>query len=407
MAQTFTNHKGIKSALGNQPEKGQSEYRDTRATGLYFRVYSTGHGVFVHRYKIEGKRRVFTFSDIELRKNTTEKQISTALNQARAVHAEQRIKIKRGTDPALERDLQLKEVQEMPTVEQFAVTYINRHAKRKKKSWEEDQRILAVDVLPYIGSLKLDKVSKRHVSRLLDRKLDAGYSVAHNRLLSLLSKFFNFAISRGEIQDNPTSKIPKERERKRTRTLSDDEIRLLWNYTSDNSPLDISTRFAVRLRLITGQRSSEIVNMREEDIKGDVWYQPDTKNGLPHALPITDLMQQIIDEARPHARNGLLLPSRKDTVMKVQVLSKIFERIDWQLKEGQTRPTPHDLRRTFRTGLGELKFDNFIQRKVTNHKSNTQDENDIDRIYNGYEYMDEKRQALEAWSQKLTEIIGE
>jgi integrase len=398
---TYTRHTGIKSAFTDNTTR--TKIKDTEATGLYLRI-NGNRAVFVYEYKIKGVKRLYTLPDIEIFSNSAPKDIGAALTQARAIHAGLRAQVRSGIDPAVEKNLKVQEIDAMPTVDEFAQTYWKRHAS-KKKSGDEDMRILNVDVIPFVGSLKLDKVTKRHINRLLDRKLDEGHDVAHNRLLSVLSKFFNVAIQRGEIKDNPTAKIPKKKENPRTRVMTDDEIRLLWTATGENSNLDTSTRLAVRLRLMTGQRSIEIVSTRTRDIKNGVWFMPETKKGNPHALPITDMMQSIFDEAMPHSRNGLLLPARNGSVMRVQVLSKIFDRIDWQLEEGQTRPTPHDLRRTFRTGLGELKFDNFLQRKVTNHTSNSRDENTIDRIYNGYEYMDEKRQALDAWNRKLSQIL--
>lgn len=374
-------------------DKKYTDYSDTDTTGLKLRAYSTGTKAYLFRYKINGKQKDYTLGDTD----------TMTLVQARAECATLRAKVKSGIDVKLQRDTKIQEVAEIPTVEQFAHTYIERWAKPKKKTWANDQRYLDVDVIPFIGTLKIDKVTKRHINALLDKKLDAGSPVAHNRLLAVLSKFFNFAISRGEITDNPTSKITKQKEVKRSRILTDDEIRLLWKVTSDESNLDISTRLALRMRLITGQRSSEIVSMKTTDIENNIWNMADTKNGRPHAIPLTGLALDTIKAALPHARNGLLFPARNGGVMKVWILSQIFSRTDWQLDDGQEQPTPHDLRRTLRTGLGELNFDNFIQRKVTNHK----ERNQLDEVYNVHDYMSEKRRALEAWNHKLSEIIGE
>ncbi len=403
MTTTYTNHKGIKSALTNPPIGEQIEVKDANSKGLYLRIQPTGNAAFIHRYKVHGVRRVFTLLCATLNKNSTERQISEALASARAIHAAQKAEIKAGNDPAIERDLNTYKINTVPTVSEFADTYITRWAKKKKKSWAEDQRILNVDVLPYIGGLKVDAVEKKHVHSLLDRKEEAGALVARNRLLSLLHKFFNFAIERGEIPNNinPAAKITKEEETARARVLSENEIRTLWAATSETSNLDHSTRLAIRLRLITGQRSIEIVNAKNGDIEGDVWMMDDTKNGLPHAIPLTPMAVQVIEEARILSGNGLLFPARNGGVMAVQVLSKVFERIDWGLNSGEIRPTPHDLRRTLRTGLGALNFDNFIQRRVTNHK----EKNQLDETYNRWQYMDEKRKALEAWDRRLTEII--
>ena len=367
------------------------DYSDEDTTGLKLRAYSTGTKAYLLRYKINGKQRDYTLGETTV----------LSLAQARADCAVARAQVKQGIDVKALRDSQLQDLAEIPTVEVFADTYISKWAKPRKKTWESDRRYLDADVIPFIGGMKIDKVTKRHINMLLDKKIDAGSLVSHNRLLSLLSKFFNFAISRGEIKDNPTLQIAKNKETKRTRILTDDEIRIFWEATSENSNLDISTRLALRMRLITGQRSSEIVSMKVEDVIDGIWHMPDTKNGRPHAIPLTSLSKEVIKQALPNARNGLLFPSRSEEVMKVWVLSQIFSRTDWKLEEGQKRPTPHDLRRTLRTGLGELNFDNFIQRKVTNHK----ERNEQDETYNVHNYMSEKSRALEAWNKKLLKVL--
>ena len=54
--------------------------------------------------------------------------------------------------------------------------------------------------------------------------------------------------------------------------------------------------------------------------------------------------------------------------------------------------TIHDLRRTVGTGLGKLGISRFIIARILNHADRT-----VTGIYDRYEYLDEKRHALEAW----------
>lgn len=110
MTKTYANHKGLKSALSTPPDEGHEETKDTTVTGLYLRVYSTGLGVFVHRYKINSVRRVFILPLPELSKASKEIELSAVLAQARAIHAQQRTQIKAGIDPAIERDLKAQEL---------------------------------------------------------------------------------------------------------------------------------------------------------------------------------------------------------------------------------------------------------------------------------------------------------
>jgi hypothetical protein len=52
-----------------------------------------------------------------------------------------------GLDPATEK----QEDRRAETFEQVAQEYLERHAKAKKKSWEEDERIINTDLLPKFG----------------------------------------------------------------------------------------------------------------------------------------------------------------------------------------------------------------------------------------------------------------
>jgi integrase len=63
--------------------------------------------------------------------------------------------------------------------------------------------------------------------------------------------------------------------------------------------------------------------------------------------------------------------------------------------------TIHDLRRTAGTGLGKLGISRFIIARVLNHADRT-----VTGIYDRYEYVDEKRHALEAWGQYLENLIA-
>lgn len=396
MALTYTNHKGIKAA--KPPESGHKEYKDTNTTGLYLRVYSTGLKVFVHRYKIKGKRLVFTLPCIVLNQRSSESDISLALMEARAIHAKQRLDIKAGNDPAIERDLKAHHIQTMPTLTEFADTYIERHAKPNKKSWKEDRRMLDVDILPVLGDMPLNKIERKHLISLLDKKQDLGVLTLRNHLIALLNKLFNFAVDdRSIIGVNPMQGIKKIAIKARSRVLNDDEIQMFWERTSETGGLAPCTRLALRLVLVTGQRPGEVCQMRHSQIYGDLWKMPETKNGRAHIVPLTPMALGIIQEASLHSRNGIVFPNSKDGVMLVNVLDRSMSRHNWGTDD---KPTPHDLRRTCLTGLGALGVSRFVQNLVANHVDNS-----IGAIYDQYAYGKEKRQALEAWAQRLTQII--
>lgn len=394
MSKTYTNHKGIKAAT--PPATGQTMYKDTQCKGLYLRVYSTGRKAFIHRYWLNGKERLVKLDGLELDAKSTETETSRKLSQARARVAEQKEQAAGGIDPAIERDLKAHKINTMPTVAEFAGIYIHRYAKQEKKSWESDKRYLDVDVIPALGLLPMNKVERPHIVALLDRKQEAGALVARNRLIALLSKFFNFAIERGHIKENPARGVKRTKETSKERALSESEILFLWNQTDEGSSLAPVNRLALRMVLVTGQRPGEVAAMQESQLQGDVWTIENTKNGRTHLVPLSPMALEIIEQARPYSRNGLLFPNSKNEIMHSSTLPQCMNRLRWPDQPA----TPHDLRRTCITGISKLGFNRLVQDKVSNHIDST-----IGGVYDRHDYMPEKRAALDSWGRKLEEMI--
>ena len=66
--------------------------------------------------------------------------------------------------------------------------------------------------------------------------------------------------------------------------------------------------------------------------------------------------------------------------------------------------TIHDLRRTAATEMAELQIAPHITEKVLNHTSGKI--SGVAAIYNRFEYVDERRRALDAWSRHVEAMIG-
>ena len=64
--------------------------------------------------------------------------------------------------------------------------------------------------------------------------------------------------------------------------------------------------------------------------------------------------------------------------------------------------TPHDLRRTMRTGLAALGIPHEIAERVVGHAQDR-----ITATYNQHSYDCEKRAALDAWARRLSAITGD
>jgi site-specific recombinase XerD len=121
-----------------------------------------------------------------------------------------------------------------------------------EKSWRDDARILHREVLPLWGHRKAFDITRRDVLTLPDRMVQRGAPVQANRVLALIRKLYNWAISRDLIEHNPCIQVkPLGKEHQRDRVLTDDEIRLIWHATDQLDPL---TAVQFKLRLLTAQR---------------------------------------------------------------------------------------------------------------------------------------------------------
>ena len=73
------------------------------------------------------------------------------------------------------------------------------------------------------------------------------------------------------------------------------------------------------------------------------------------------------------------------------------------MKLSDSPATPHDLRRTFSTRLGELGISQTIKGKLLNHSP----VGVTSRVYDKFEYTTEKTTAMNAWGDRLREIVSD
>ena len=376
----------------NPPENHNFvDYKDDKTQGLYFRVLAGGSKRWVMLYRINGRRRNPVIANFP----------ETRLSEARDLATDWWSQIKKGIDPKAVEDQNRAARLEMPSVSDFADTYIERYAKHYKKSWPEDRRILDRYVLPSIGPIPMNEVKRRDIVRALDVIRDQGKHVQANRALAVIGKMFNFAIERDEIDASPVSGIRAMKEQPRDRIFTDAEIRRFWEGTGPESSMNPATRLALRLLMLTGQRSGEVCGLRrsEIDLEKRLWALPAerTKNKMKHTVPLSPQAVEVIEEAMASSwSDEYVFPAARGYGhLAASGLSQVIKRVF----ESEDRPTVHDIRRTVGTRLSESNS-RLIVDKVLNHADRS-----VGGIYDRYTYDKEKRTALEGWARRLDRIV--
>jgi integrase len=377
--------------------EGALHFRDVKddgTPGLYLRILASGEKRWIMRYKLGAKTRIGTFGD------AGKIGLAEARTKAFTWHAI----IREGRDPASEERREAAAERRLPSVAAFAAEYIERHAKPNKRSWREDERMLGHDVLPAIGDLRIDTVTRRDIVLMLDAIRDRGADVVANRVLAVTRQLFGFAVERGVIEINPFTGIRASRETPRARTLSDDEISRLWAATAPGSRhIEPSTRMALRLLLLTGARASEVCGAPWHEISTEAteWVIPGerTKNGREHRIPLSEPALKIVQEAAALRQGDWLLPAARGgghatTTGVLQAVQRILG----------SDVTVHDIRRSVATGLQALGVRLEVTEAVLNHIGGTRA--GVVGIYQRYDHAAEKRAALDAWARHILALAA-
>lgn len=286
--------------------------------------------------------------------------------------------------------------QESKTIDDLAGRYLKEHSEKKNtpRVYKENQRCMAVDILPFIGSMDMNKVTRKHVYDLVQRIIDRGSPIQSNKVLKVIRTMFNFGIQCGLTEINPAHMMAQQPDREKTRVLSDKELKDHF-FPFIRSKQSLSAKRCLSLILTTGQRPGECLHMQHEEIDGDWWIIPKlkTKNkhlahAADHRVFLSPLAKEIIGSGA-----GPVFTSPVNTTVLAALLARFCTRT-------KIDPfTPHDLRRTTATGIAELGFSQDAVDIVLGHTTGK-----IARTYNRYSYDKEKTEIMLAWGEKLKKV---
>lgn len=373
----------------------EDRYEIWEGNGLGIRIAPSGRKSWIYMYRFNGKPRRMTLG--------TYPEMTVA--SAHASHGQAMLDLANNIDPGEKLVSQHQEHRNAATLNELALEYIDKWAKKHKRSWKEDERMLNKDVLPKLGTLKAKDISRRDIIKLLDEISERAPIVA-NRTFEVIRKMFNFAVERGIIDVSPCLNIrAPSKEKQRERMLTEDEITTFWHNLT-NAKMNEATRIALKLQLITAQRRGEVAQMEwsEVDVKTGWWTIPaiKAKNNSTHRVPLSDMAIRYINEAkRLSGESRFVFPSPLGD--KCMAPGAVTRAIGKNRAQFEIEPfTPHDLRRTAASHMTRTGISRLVVSKILNHM-----DSGVTAIYDRHSYDIEKREAIDKWSQQLTLIINE
>ncbi|MBV5336489.1 MAG: tyrosine-type recombinase/integrase [Deltaproteobacteria bacterium] len=408
--------------------------------GLWVRVLPIEKGGamnFYYRFEFGGKERRYNCGTFP----------ETSLAIARENRNAARNLVKSGIDPVVKESLDRASraaAQTMETMEK-TVTELFEDWKRvylvvhRKDGGKEVEAIIRHDLLPVIGTMKAKEVKLAHVVQAIDKVLDRGARRKANILLSLTRQMFRHGMGRGIVETDPTLALSKKhaggKEVPVDRNLSCEEIKEL-NEKLTRSDLHGKYQSAIWFLLATGARVGELVKARWVDIDttARTWKIPaeNSKNGRPHVIHLSLFARKQLSvfasfrsgpyllaggtprrkKAATPSQNGVVLEGGTNYPMSEKTISKsIRDRIrSVALKRRSPAVktllltggewSPHDLRRTMASRMGDIGIQPHVIERCLNHVPQG-----IVGVYQRQEYMPERKAAFRRWGIELMRIV--
>lgn len=367
----------------------QLEVFDLNLPSFGVRVTPRGTKSFFLAYRVDGQQRRYTLG----------RWPELSLGKARMLARDAILIVRSGRDPQRLADTGRRHGK--PAFDAFVDEFIARYCRPRNRTWAETERLLKREFASQWGARPIHRISRSDVHGALDVIVARGCPSLANNALVAVRKLFSWAVEKGYLDNSPCDRISAPSPSiTRDRVLNDDEIKRIW---CSSEEMGYPYRDFIRLLMLTAQRRSEVAEMRwsEVDLAGAVWEIPGqrTKNKKTHTLPLSSAAVKILAEL-PRTHDKLVFPARGSdnpisgfAKWKVE-LDKLSGVENWRL---------HDLRRTAASNMARLKVPPHVIEKILNHSTGTL--GGVAGIYNRHGYLDEMRDALQQWSERLMSLV--
>ena len=248
------------------PSTGRDVYHDTTTPGLIVRVTTAGSKTYSVYKKLSGKPVRHTIGQVG----------AITLKAAREAAAAALGKMPLGVNPNVEkRDRAAKKV----TMGELWAHYLESWAKRRKRSWGEDEKRYKRHLLGW-EKRALASITKNEVEAMHDRVGKKSGIYEANRLRSLLHKMFAISSKVGFFGQNPVTGIERFTESSRERFLGAEELPAFFTALEKLRTKSPTCADALELCIWTGARKGNVISMEwsELNLNQLVWTIPGGKH---------------------------------------------------------------------------------------------------------------------------------
>lgn len=393
--------------------EGRPSVRMADGGGLYLEVSPpgpkspAGSKLWRWKYRFGGKEKRLALGQYP----------RVSLAEARRLHAAARDQLAAGTDPGAVRK-EAKHAQALASETSFESV-----ARLWWSGWKTGKtdryaayvlRRLELDAFPEIGSVPVGEIKVTAFLRMAKKIEERGAGELARRVLETSGQIMRWAVAHELAERNPVADVkPRDVLKPRVvknfaRVGADDLPELMRKIAA--YPGAVITRLAMQLLAFTFVRTSELIEAQwqEFDLDAGEWIIPPERTGRkgkvgerrPHIVPLSRQALEVLcllktsrGEDRCHGL-ARLFPGERDhnKPMSNNTILKALDRMGYK-----GRMTGHGFRGVASTALNEMGFRYDVVEAQLSHI----DGNRVRAAYNHAQYMDERRELMQAWSDYL------
>ena len=369
--------------------------------GLYLYINTSGGKLWRFDFSYNGKRKTLSIG----------KYPTVSLVEARQAAENARRLLVSGQDPSEAKQQEKRERQAaaLNTFESIARRWHTDNLHR----WKENHaaRIISdfeKDVFPAIGEIQITEISVSDVKAVISAIIARGATVTAEKVRQWIGAVYQYAAMLEITDRNPAAVLRGHFEQAKTDhrpALPREELTEFYRRLI-LAEIEPQNRIALILNMLTFLRSTELRGgqWNEIDFDAAMWTVPaqrmkheKTAPKPPHAVPLADWTLELLAELKEITGNTpFLFPSRTKTdgFISDATISRIIERMGYK-----GRVTPHGFRALASSILNEQGYNpDAIERQLAHVE-----EDRIRAAYNRADYMDERREMMQWYSDYLRE----
>lgn len=360
--------------------------------GLFLYISPTGSKLWRVAYRISGKPKTMSFGPYPVVSLAAARERREQLKQA----------LLAGEDPMAPR----KAARQGITLQEASASYWAGRKDITDNYRQNALRAVEMHLCPRLGSMNIGGITRDDLLSALQVMDAAGKHVYVRKVRMWASQIFDWAVENGLATINPAALIRSEKAfgKAEVESFAALELREVPGFLARlNLENNLQSVVACKLLAYTWVRTKELRQMewRELDFATCTWTIPAAKmkRKRDHVVPLSRQAVALIKEMQGRCRGNRYVfecDRRADRPMSENAVLYLIHRIGYK-----GRMTGHGWRSIGSTWANENKWNpDAIERQLAHVPDNK-----IRAVYNRAEYLDERREMLQAWGDWLDATI--